>query len=153
MSVWVNFNLLLVSCLWLRKVSDTANVKGSNHSIENWYHNCPGRRPVFIQALHYTAPVLGCMSSGKVTLKLTPCQVKMNTVPLSFIRNHKYHSKDTRRAHPNPVPSFLKMIFKKVRFTLKISNITEIWKETKCKLIENTTISCSTPLYDPYKVF
>ena len=35
-------------------------------------------------------------------LKLTLGKAKIDTVPLSFIQNHKYHSKDTRRAHPNP---------------------------------------------------
>ena len=86
-------------------------------------------------------------------LKLTLGKAKIDTVPLSFIKNHKYHSKDTRRAHPNPTLHLPKMIFTKVRFTLKISNITEIERSAKCKLIENTTITCSKPLYDPNKVF
>ena len=84
--------------------------------------------------------------------KETVFKNKIYPVPRSFIKIHKYHSKRMREEHPNPMLSCLKMILKKVRFVLKISNITEIWKETKCKLIENTTqaslrsvLSLSTP--------
>ena len=51
----------------------------------------------------YTGAALYCPSSKMyaITLKLRPCQVKIDTVPLSFIQNLKYHSEDTRRAHPN----------------------------------------------------
>ena len=63
-----------------------------------------------------------CVPDAKLRLG----KAKMNAVPLSFIRIHKYHSKRMREEHPNPTVDLLKMILKKVRFVSKISNITEI---------------------------
>ena len=49
-------------------------------------------------------------------LKVRVFKNKMNTVPPSFIRNHKYYSKGMREGHPNPVLDLLRVIFRKVRF-------------------------------------
>ena len=46
--------------------------------------------------------------------KLTLFKNKIYTVPLSFTKNHKYHSKRIREGHPNPMLSFLESVRKKV---------------------------------------
>ena len=53
-------------------------------------------------------------------------------VPRSFIQIHKYHSKRTREEHAVIRGDALKMILKKVRLLLKISNIAEI--ERRCEV-------------------
>ena len=67
--------------------------------------------------------MLRCVSA---TAKNMLGKAKIDAVPLSFIKIHKYHSKRMREGHSNPMVSFLKMILKQVRFVLKISNITKI---------------------------
>ena len=67
-----------------------------------------------------------------VIAKLTLGKAKIDAVPLSFIQNHKYYSKRMREGHAVIRRDALKMILKKVRFTLKISNIMEI--ERRCEV-------------------
>ena len=55
-------------------------------------------------------------------LKETLGKAKIDTVPLSFIKNHKYHSKRMSEGHAVIRGDALKMIFKKVRLVLLISN-------------------------------
>ena len=73
--------------------------------------------------------MLRCVS---VIAKPTLGKAKIDAVPLSFIKIHKYHSKRTREWHAVIRGDALKMVLKKVRFTLKISNITEI--ERRCEV-------------------
>ena len=49
--------------------------------------------------------------------------------------------------------SFLKMIFQKVRFTLKISNITEIERRCEVQVDRKHDNTLFQALYDPNKVF
>ena len=53
-------------------------------------------------------------------------KAKIDAVPLSFIQIHKYYSKRMREEHAVIRRHALKMILKKVRLLLKISNIAEI---------------------------
>ena len=82
----------------------------------------------------YTGPALYCPSARMyvISTKLRVCNAKMNTVPLSFIKNHKYHSNRMREGHAVIRRHALKMILKKVRLLLKISNIAEI--ERRCEV-------------------
>ena len=76
----------------------------------------------------YTGPALSCPSALLCVCdaKLTLGEAKIDAVPLSFIKIHKYHSKRMREGHSNREGEVLKMIFKKVRLLLKISNIAQI---------------------------
>ena len=69
-----------------------------------------------------------CVPDAKPTLG----KAKIDAVPLSFIKIHKYHSKRLREGHAAIRGDALKMILKKVRLLLKISNIVEI--ERRCEV-------------------
>ena len=76
----------------------------------------------------YTGPALSCLSAMMCVpdAKLMLGKAKIDAVPLSFIKIHKYLSKRMREGHSNREGEVLKMILKKVKFMLKFSNITEI---------------------------
>ena len=61
-----------------------------------------------------------------VIAKLRVFKAKIDAVPLSFIKIHKYHSKRTREEHAVIRRDALKMILKKVRLLLKIPNMAQI---------------------------
>ena len=69
-----------------------------------------------------------CVPDAKVTLG----KPKIDAVPLSSIKIHKYYSKRMREGHAVIRRHALKMILKKVRLLLKISNIAEI--ERRCEV-------------------